>query len=372
MSLEDRLWTQLESAAAREARRGAGGRALARVRGGWRASLQPLTAAAVVAAALAAVILSGVLQRTPADREHPPAGADVRQIDGVPTDGVTTPGAVWLYDSHSDAVLGIDPADGHVASRAAIGSRSPRVAMAASPRAIWIVPTPWIGHTAPDAIGAPLILTRIAPRSGQVAARIPVRTPAGDPFVPFGVVAAADSVWVWGPGGALRIDPASGRTVGWIPVHGDAVMGFTVNARAAWLATEGGRLLRADERSGRRTGSWRITPVITRVDLVATGGLLVLGGGRGVVTGIDTRTGRVRWRARPGSSARSFTLLDGQLWVAVSDPVRPRDDLVALDPATGQITSRRPLAAAGAQAVLPVDGALWVVMDRGAVAVVRP
>ena len=366
---EDRLWSQLEAAAAREARRGPVAQALDHARAGLRASLAPAAALAGIVAALAVGALSGVLQHTPP--QHRPAQmAELRHIAGRPADGVSAAGAVWLFDDRADALLRVDPADGRVLARTPLRSGATAAALAAAGGSVWIVPTPWRSHTAPDRIGRPLPLIHVDTRSG-LAGQSDLRTPSGTPFVPFGLVATGDALWVWGPTGALRIDPASGRVLRSITVRHDTVMGFTATADTAWLATEDGRLLRVDARTGARTGAWPSPPIGGPVDVVAAGNVVAVGGHTGAVTGVDATTGQRRWRTELGA-ARSIAMLDGRLWLAVPSPTRPRDDLLAVDPATGRVVSRSPLPASGAQAVVPVGDALWVVMHDGAVAVVRP
>jgi outer membrane protein assembly factor BamB len=359
---EDRLWAQLEAAAERELLRGGRRRWLARLHDiRW---LLPAGALAVILAGLVAVLASS---------PSPPPAAAIRvlPVGGSPTAAVAAGGAAWLYDSRADRLLELDARDGRVTHTVPIHDSTALVALAGTGDSLWVAPTPWLGHAAPERIGEPVTLRRIDAGSRRIVARIPLRAPHGAALVPFGMATAGEDVWVWGRGGALRIDPATNRVVDSIAIPDDVVYGFAATAGTVWLATESGRLERYDARSGRRVGVSAITPVRRQIDLVTAGGTLVLEGNDGTLHGLDPATGRARWHTRVGGSIGALTASAGRVWLAAENPTGAHHDLVLLDPATGRILSRRALPLGTAQAIVVVGSALWVVLDRGAIAVLR-
>ena len=191
-------------------------------------------------------------------------------------------------------------------------------AVAAGAGAVWAVPV-LDAHNAPDALGRPVDIVRIDPRTNAVSARIPARMPDGEPIVPLGVAARGDTVWVWGQDGAVRIDPASGRIAGEIVVPGDHIKGFYAGDADAWVATENGALMRLDPRTGARRDTVS-GPVITHpFPLAVLPGVIVVGDQAGTTSAVDPATGETRVAgADPGRDPR----LDHERRTAVGPDVR--------------------------------------------------
>ena len=229
--LETRLWRQLEAAAEREALRGRAARAVAALRARVRIPRFAPPIAASLAVAIVLVVAARAVLDAPAPAIRRTARPPVFHVAAGLDRGVVAGGRVWLHDTSSGALLRADPRSGAVVGRTPLRGGAAQVALAADGDAVWVVPTPFQTHSAPERIGRPLPLTRVDARTGAVTARVALRAPGGEPFVPFGVAARAGRVWVWGAAGALRIDPATGRVAGALTVPGDALVGFGATTR---------------------------------------------------------------------------------------------------------------------------------------------
>jgi hypothetical protein len=372
VDLETRLWRQLEAAAERQARRGRAARALTAVRNRCPRSRTLLAVAATLAAValVAAVARSLPGHTTPAVR--PPARLPVLHISSSLDRGVVAGDRVYLHDTSADALLQVDPSVGRVAGTIPLHSGATDVSLAADSEAVWAVATPFLTHSAPDHIGRPLPLNRIDARTGRVTARIPLRSPDGQPFIPFGVIATTGRVWVWGPAGALRIDPDGGAIEDAISVPGDSILSFGTRGRDAWAVTALGRWLRFDAATGARVAAADAVPLDAPSDLAVASGALVLGDQHGAVLGIDPGSGRRLWHTRVASAVLAAATAGNRIWAAIHDPVASHDTLIALDPASGAIRRRIPLPAAGARSLVPVGDAIWVVMGNGDVVIAQP
>jgi outer membrane protein assembly factor BamB len=365
--LEDRIWQELAQAAEREARRGR----LARGRRAVRApSLRPAlgAAAAAVAVALAAVVIAVVGRPDPPST---PAGPDVEVVQigrglGAASAGS---GAVWTYDIPSGRVLRVDPASRRVVADVRVVGIWNDVAIAAGAGAVWAVPTRDT-HAAPTPPARPVALARIDPRTNRITERIAMRMPGGEALVPVGVTASDGAVWVWGQAGVLRVDPGTDRVTRALTVPGDNIKGFHAGADGVWAATENGRIVRFDPRSGERIAAFD-GPVVSRtLPLVVLPGLIVVGDQAGTTLGIDPGTGQERWRARIGSEIRAWATAGGRLWILTASDSGPGYQLLALDPGTGRATARVALPGAGARALVSAGGALWATLQDGRLAVV--
>jgi outer membrane protein assembly factor BamB len=356
-SFEDRLWQQLATAAERQQRRGPLRRALVH----WRDVRWLLPVAAV--AALILVVLA-VLARSPAP---PPASPRIVSIGGSPTGAVAAAGEVWIYDGR--ALVRVD-AGGRVVARHGYRNPVATLSLASTGSSVWALPTPWDGHSAPPRLGAPLTLTRLDGASGRVTARIAVRAPGRRPLVPFGVVATGSDLWVWGRQGALLVDTARNRVARAITIRGDAVHGFAATASTAWLATQDGRLVRYDVRTGRKTELAAVPPRGALDGLVAIDGRLALDGASGTLLGLDAATGTRRWSTRVPGRTSPIVAVGDTLLVSVPDPAGSGDELLSVDALDGRITARHALPGT-ARAIVPVGRAVWVVLDGGTIAVLR-
>ena len=362
---ETRLWSQLEAAAERKAARARSERAWAAICSRWHLSRAvPGFAAALAALVLVTAVVLPLRDVTTSEISAPMRLRVIHVAEGLDR-GVVAGGRVYLHDTSANALVRIDPASGSVAGRTPLHTQARNVSMAADGDAVWVVATPYMTHSAPERIDRPLPLARVDARTGQVTTRVALRSPDGEPFIPFGVIAGAGRVWVWGPAGALRIDPATGRPQGMIAVPGNTVIGFAASERDAWATTVLGRLLRFDAATGARIGSGPSEPLDAPFDLVVAPGALTMGDQHGAVIGLDPGTGHRLWHTPVGSALLAAAPIGHTIWAAVHDQEASHDALIALDSASGEIRSRVALPAAGVQAMIPVADTIWVVMRDG-------
>ena len=249
LDLEDRLWEQLEAAADREAARGRTARVAAAARGllpAWK-----LRAAMVTVAATAATIAL-VVALAP-DRAAPQWSVERVGVGGTRlSSGVVGHGALWSYDERSGQVLRLDPRTHRVIARVPIPASSTGVTLASSADAVWAVPSSPVTHSsAPQADPVAVELMRIDPRTSRVVSEVPL--PAA--LRPVDIVALQDAVWVWGQGGAVRVDPAHMRTAPLISLRGERVMGFAATDERVTFFTDFGQLVTFTP--GRASGSPR-------------------------------------------------------------------------------------------------------------------
>jgi PQQ-like domain len=373
VSLEDRIWAELGPAARREEQRPWTARAAAVVRGA--AGPAGLRAAAGVALAVIALVagaaLVGVL-----DRPAPTAKPAPRKVQSVPISGALGDaaagfGSVWIVDARRGLVR-VDPATYRIAARVDVLNPWLDAKVAVAAGALWLAPVRDTGHVQTAPLTEPVSLVRVDPLTGRVSARVPLDAPGGPPITPVDLAAAADAVWVWGQTGALRIDPAANRVTRAIRVPGDIIKAFAVDGRSVWLATEGGRLLRFDGRTGRRLVALRIKPVVNPFPLVALPQAVVVDEENATVAALDRRTGRTLWHTHLAGGMRAAVMAGDRLWILTTSDTRPADDLVALDPGTGRTVARIGLPNNGGRAVAAVGSALWVTGETGDVDIVHP
>jgi hypothetical protein len=361
MSLEDRIWAELEPAARR--RRPA------------RLPAPDLRLAAGVVMLLVALAagaaLVGVLDRTaPTVKPGPRKVVTVPVAPGI-SDAAVGFGGVWIVDA-SHGLLRVDPATHRVSGRLDVPNPwlDARVVVAAG--SVWLAPTHDTGHQMVPRMTKAATLNRIDPLTGDVTARIPLDAPGGPPIMPIGVVTASDQIWVWGQAGALRVDPRTNRVTQAIRVPGDNIKAFAAGGGNAWVVAELGRLLRFDVRTGRREAARRVAPVTTPFPLLALPGALIVHESSGVVAARDPGTGRALWKVRMPGGMRAAVVAGGRVWILTTSDTRPADDLVALDPATGRTVERISLPTSGGIAVAVVGSSLWVTDASGAVDIVHP
>jgi streptogramin lyase len=374
LDLEDRLWSELEAAAERDAARHRLARHAAAARGLLpRVALRPVLGALAVLAFLALVVAGAAVL----DRPAPPAAAQwhverFRLADTQLGDAIDGFGSVWTYDRRAGRVLRVDPATHRVL--AAVPVRGPwnDVALAASPDSVWAVDTHNSGHDEAPPNPPPVSLSRIDPRSNQVTARVTLRAPDRSTLIPLGVVANQREIWVWGEAGAQRIDPRTNRVTTAISVAGDSVRAFAATDTQAWAVTLLGRMVRFDARTGRRLSSASTTPLGRPQRPVVLPHALLVDHEDGSIAALDLLTGRERWTARPGTRLLDAGLADGRLWILTADPAEPHDDLHELDPETGRVLTRIALPVGDAETVIASATGLLVTTSNGEVAVVRP
>ena len=153
--------------------------------------------ALAVLAVAALCLLPAQRARAPAER---PSQRDRFKVI-APVDGaggmVAAFGDVWLEDRSRGRLLRLDDR-GRTRGAVEVGGR---VALAAGRRAVWALQS---GSRWGAGLLGPLL--RIDPESARVQSR--THLPAG--VVGFGVVTAADAVWVWGPRDILQVNPRTG------------------------------------------------------------------------------------------------------------------------------------------------------------------
>ena len=368
LALEDRLWEQLESAADRDAARGRGARAAATVRGALPAAGPRLAVVAVVAAAIAVALVVG----RPPDRSGPHWRVERVGVSGVHLGaGVAGLGGLWSYDASSQRVLRLDPRSHRVVARVPVPAGTSSVALALSADAVWAVPSAPIRHSSPaPADLAPSTLLRIDPRTNRVAGRVVLRAAGGATLRPVDLVARQGAIWVWGEGGALRVDPARGRVTSVIVLPDERIMGFAATDTRVSVLTDLGQLVTLDARTGRRLAAVPLVAPVNGEELVAIGDDVVVYRQGGTLASTDPLTGRDRWAVHVGSQPRDLTLTGGRLWLLLAGA--RNSELRALDTGSGRTVARVALPSDDARAVAPAGAAPVVTTQGGELLAVRP
>jgi outer membrane protein assembly factor BamB len=355
-----RLRLQLREAAEREERRGA----VARRAAGWRSAAPRLALGQAAAALVVAIILGAAvyaLTHVRPEPAAPPTPKVVVRMAPAANLGALAPGfgSAWLDDTARHQLLRMDRRSHRVTARIAVRGAA---AIDAGTDAIWVVES---SRPAYELTGP---LLRIDPRTNRVTARVSLRTPAGQPFSAWGVIAGDGVVWVFGPSGALRVEPGSNRVTKAIALDSAfEVDSAVLVGDGLWMLTADGRLLRFDARTGAPTAAVRTTALRAS----DTGDLAVVGRALIVVSGndlarVDLRTGRTLWRSHIRPVALAGTAVArGLLWVPT------RDRLVAIDPLDGHVVSSVNLGEFGAVGVRAVGSELWLATAGGRVLVLR-
>jgi outer membrane protein assembly factor BamB len=300
----------------------------------------------------------------------PPAGPEkARAPDGVmvwrPADGIGALtagfGDVWIDDRTRERLLRVDGATGRIQAAIPVDGR---LALAASPRAVWALQS---GGGFGLGLRGPLL--RVDPRTNRVRARIPLRA-SGRPVLGFGVQAVGRDVWVWGPRDILRVDGRAGRVTSRIAVpesHGE-LTGVAAGRRQVIAGTADGHLLRFDARTGGRTGVLRV-PEASPSPKALSGGRLVFTT-PGVVSTFDLAAGRVAWRRRLGFRAGAALGSDGLVWAHSAATHERGDRVTALRPDSGRTVSTRLVPAFGSTGIAVGAGRVSVATAGGALFVV--
>jgi len=365
VTLEDRLWAELEPAARRVRRHP---RIAVIGPAGLRAAAAVALALIVLAAGAAVV---GVLGRPAPPAKPAPRKVPTVHVGGTLDGAVAAFGSVWVVDSRH-GVVRVDPRTRRIDGRVDVPNPwlDARIAVAAG--SVWLTPTYNTGHNAAPRLTHPVTLTRIDPLSGRLSARTRLAAPGGLPVMPLDIAGAADAVWVWGQSGALRVDPRTNRVTRAIRVRDDNIKAFAVDGSTVWIATEAGRLERFDGRTGRRLVALTIKPVAKPFPLVALPQAVIIPEEQGAVTALDPRNGRGLWRAHLAGDMRGAVMHGERLWILTSSATRPVDELVALDPGSGRAVARIDLPDAGGSSVNAVGPELWVTDESGDVDIVHP
>ncbi|HET8950124.1 MAG TPA: PQQ-binding-like beta-propeller repeat protein [Solirubrobacteraceae bacterium] len=367
MDLEDRLWEQLEAAADREAARGHMARVAAATRGllpAWK-----LRAAAVTVAATAAVV--ALVVAVSPDRATRQWDVERFGVGGTQlSSGVVGHDGLWSYDERSGQVLRLDPRTHRVIARVSMPATSSDVTLASGDDAVWAVPTTPVTHSSsarPDPAGVEL--NRIDPRMNRVVSELPLPSA----LRPVDIVALPDAMWVWGQGGAVRVDPSQKVVSPLISPRGERVMGFAATDRRVTFFTDFDQLVTFDA----RTGAWIATVPFNGAnvgeELVPIGDSVVAYREGGVLAKIDPVTGRDLWTVRLGGRPRDMTTAGGRLWLLLAEPGMSANELRSLDAGNGHTVSRIALETDDALSLAPAgDDTPLVTTQSGELIAVAP
>lgn len=140
---------------------------------------------------------------------------------------------------------------------------------------------------------------------------------------PCGTAVGKGAVWVgvYGTGKLLRLDPASGRVTGRIPV-GSWACRVALAGKAAWVTRDrAGMLVHVDLNTGRRQS---IEVGASPFDVIlAAGAIWVTSFDVGTVARIDPATRRLTRVYRDGPNPAGLGFCGGRIWSATEE-VRPR------------------------------------------------
>jgi streptogramin lyase len=362
---EASLRVQLREAAEREGRRSL----LARFAAAGRALLPSvghsvLPAAAVAATIAAAISVAAIFLMSESEQRPvapPEVVAEFRVADSLgQTMGAF--GSVWMADTSRDELLRVEPDSRRVVGRLPVAGE---LALGAGAGALWALHE----GSARGKFGLHGPLLRIDPSTNRVTARIALRTPDGQPFEGYEVLADRDEVWVAGVSGALRVDPRTNRVTQAIAAPDQLVSThFALLDGGLWAITEDGRLLSFDTRTGKVLSNVRVG-LPEAFDLSDGPGGALIAAARGALARVEPYTGRVLWRTRLGQDVQAWSGAGGLIWTRSSGQVHDR--LTALDPETGSVRTRVELEDFGGTGIAAVDDELWLSTAGGNVVVLR-
>jgi streptogramin lyase len=366
LDLEDRLWEQLEAASDREAARGRMARVAAATRGllpAWRLRAAAVTVAATVAAVALVVALAP-------DRAARQWGVERFGVGGTQlSGGVAGHGALWSYDERSGQVLRLDSRTHRVIARVSIPATSSDVTLASGADAVWAVPSTPVTHSSsarPHPAGVEL--TEIDPRMNRVMSR--VQLPSA--LRPVGIVALPDAIWVWGQGGAVRVDPSRKGVSPLISPRGERVMGFAATDQRVTFFTDFDQLVTVDARTGARIATVPFNGANVGEELLALGDSVVAYREGGVLANVDPVTGRDLWTVRLGGRPRDMATAGGRLWLLLAEPGTTGNELRSLDPGDGHTVARIALQVDDALSLAPAGDTPLVTTQGGKLIAVTP
>jgi outer membrane protein assembly factor BamB len=351
-----RLRLQLREAAERDERRGALAHALRDTR---RWLFSPALAGACAVLVLAVALMAGaLLLRGDDTRTAGPAVVAELQLTNNPEGMLPAFGSLWIADPVAGEVVRVDPARRRVIALIAVGSGL-RVLMAPVGSELWI------------AAAAGDTLVRIDAATNAVSGRVPLRTPAGKPFVALDMLAGDGVVWAVSSEGALRLDPRTGAALRLAaqPSASGEPRSFALAEGALWELRSDGALLRRDPATGAVRA--RVRPDLANAEFIAGAGrdLVALAGA--TLARLDGDTGRVVWRRTLGQRINAFDLGsgDGLVWAHYSKQ-GTRDRLASLAFATGAPVTSTPLDSFGGTGVVSLGREIWVGTPAGKTLVV--
>jgi streptogramin lyase len=338
-----RLQLQLREAAEREARPGALGHALRRMR---PRPMSPAVAGGLAALLVAIVVVTGVVLM----RDEPePAGPHVvakLQLTGNPENILPAFGSLWISDPVAGDVVRVDPETRSVIARIPIGSGQ-YIATEPVGDELWVISE------------RDTRLRRIDPASNEVRASVELRTPDGRAFPSFVVLASGAGVWAVGDEGALRLDPSTGEGLQLVaaPTSASETRGFGIGDEDLWSLRTDGRIQRFDAATGQPRGAF--APGLERTDGIVGFGRDVMAASGSTVARLDGSSGAVRWQRTFGDRIFASAAADGLIWMHVGT-ARQGDRLVAVAADSGMIVSSSPLDAFGSNG-MAVDGReIWI------------
>ena len=265
-------------------------------------------------------------------------------------------GDVWANDYGREQLVRLDGRTGRVLARLPLGRR---ISIAAGSGSVWALR--WGGRFFRRPNGP---LYRIDPATNRVTARIPLRSPG------FGVLHGGDALWVWGPDGVVRLEPARGRVLWELRVdqRRGELTGAATHAGGVLALRADGRLVRFDER-GAREGAR--APALAGADLLAVAGSRVIAAAAGgALLAVDAGTGRLLWRRSLGFRVSTVLESGGVLLTQGAAFRDPGDRVWALDPETGRILASTTVPSFGTTSMTTARGALWIATGAGEVIVV--
>ena len=264
-------------------------------------------------------------------------------------------GSVWLVDPNG-RLLQLDPRTHQVLGALDV---PPRTSLGVG------AGTLWVGDQVKE------IAIRIDPKSGDVVARIPLRTPAGDQFVAGGVTFGDRYAWVAGVEGLLRIDlqrNVADRLV--TPDTGGLARSALLHDGSLWVLARDDRLLRLDPRTGARRGSLAVSWAPTAQVDAEQGVPIEWSQLTGHIARVDLATGKELWAAELGGNINWWTVAGPDIWVHVSTG-STHDHVARLDAKTGKLLGTVQLPDLGATSMTAVNGQLWVATPGGQIDVVK-
>jgi hypothetical protein len=373
LKFEARLRASLMEAAERTERRSGPLKAVAAIPPLLRAKtagVPTMVGAAVAVLAVAGALVFGALLTIgPHKTARPlPEPKVLTRLQVSESLGSAVPGfgSLWLDDTTRDELLRLDLQTRRVVARIPLRGEANA---AVGGTALWVLQA-----GGPEAFNRHGPLLRVDPRTNRVTARIPLRTPAGQPFVGRDVVATPDDVWVWGPFGAVRIDPRTLQVTNAIqlPRSSAEPNGLAFWHGALWAMTGNDLVLEFDRRTGVKRSQLRLPSQQSGpapADFGIAGDAVIVVPASGLER-IEPVTGRVLWRAPIGEVQGPWAEERGLIWAVTSGPAGNR--LSALDPGTGRVVTSSTLTDFGANGLVAADGKLWLILANGKVVVIRP
>ena len=319
----------------------------------WRPAL---TATAVAASVLAALVVASALSPSrPAAR---PEIAAVVQIGGQPQDAVAAGGSLWVSD-YSGHVIRVDPASGRVTARIDVDGNPEGIAAGAG--AVWVAGAEFDEDSR---------LSRIDPRAGDVE-HIRVRG-----YV-VGLAVGAGGVWLldWHNPLLQRIDPTSHERTATVEVPRAAVEVAVGGDRTVWALGPQGTVVSIDgnslavQRVPRVAGTWG--EGFANALAADAEGAWVANRDADVLLRIES--GRVVGRIPVGTDPGPVAVGDDAVWVAYGDRVALRSNyrLARIDPGTGTVAGSVDLGRHAPTALLAAGDDVWVIAADGTALLVQ-